>query len=254
MQSMKGLSWLVLSVEASAGLSTLRPASVIAIEVKRKPAPLFSFHPAKRVIDNTKQFCFKSTAHTMRPPFILTCKNDCVITIFIKHSIRNRETLNSSLNKILPPPTDILSATSVRTDRGIKKQAGQHQIYFLQGTNIRSKTSMKKYCRYHPTVCSHWECTKCNASFCSECILERDKGGMLINEKMHLCPTCIAPAEWIAAENALEPFWKRLHHFFCYPFALFPLLLMAAISFATIFFQVRRSSPFSCRQHLPVSP
>jgi hypothetical protein len=89
---------------------------------------------------------------------------------------------------------------------------------------------MKQYCKYHPTRPAHWHCDKCNVARCPECVETRDMGGYHNGEKLHMCPTCNLPVQWLGVENIIDPFWKRLPRFFLYPFSVRPLLLMLGLS------------------------
>lgn len=71
-------------------------------------------------------------------------------------------------------------------------------------------------------------------SFCNTCVVARDKGGYAHGEKLYLCPGCNLPAEWLGISNVVEPFWKRLHKFFIYPFGPFPLLLMLVLAVGAV--------------------
>lgn len=89
---------------------------------------------------------------------------------------------------------------------------------------------MKQYCKYHPTRPAHWHCEKCNTARCPECVEARDMGGHHQGEKLHICPNCNLPVQWLGVENIIDPFWKRLPRFFLYPFSVRPLLLMTGLS------------------------
>ncbi|MBR9987175.1 MAG: hypothetical protein KFF68_14835 [Desulfosarcina sp.] len=89
---------------------------------------------------------------------------------------------------------------------------------------------MKQYCKYHPTRPAHWHCDKCNTARCPECVEARDMGGHHQGEKLHMCPNCNLPVQWLGVENIIDPFWKRLPRFFLYPFCIRPLLLMLGLS------------------------
>ena len=89
---------------------------------------------------------------------------------------------------------------------------------------------MKRYCQYHPTKPAHWYCDKCNTALCPECVETRDMGGYRQGEKLHMCPNCNIPVQWLGVENIIDPFWKRMPQFFLYPFSIRPLLLMLGLS------------------------
>ena len=89
---------------------------------------------------------------------------------------------------------------------------------------------MKQYCKYHPTRPAHWHCDKCDTARCPECVEARDMGGHHQGEKLHMCPNCNLPVQWLGVENIIDPFWKRLPRFFLYPFFIRPLLLMLGLS------------------------
>ncbi|WP_372679784.1 tetratricopeptide repeat protein [Desulfosarcina sp.] len=89
---------------------------------------------------------------------------------------------------------------------------------------------MKQYCKYHPTRPAHWHCDKCNTARCPECVEARDMAGYHQGEKLHMCPNCNLPVQWLGVENIIDPFWKQLPRFFLYPFSVRPLLLMLGLS------------------------
>lgn len=96
---------------------------------------------------------------------------------------------------------------------------------------------MKLFCVHHPTKPAHFQCSKCNSTFCPDCITKREKGGSGKGELLNLCPKCMAPSEWIGAANLIEPFWSRLPKFFIYPLALQPLGLLLGMSFVGFIFR-----------------
>jgi tetratricopeptide (TPR) repeat protein len=89
---------------------------------------------------------------------------------------------------------------------------------------------MKQYCQYHPTRPAHWYCDQCGKLLCPECVETRDKGGYRQGEKLHMCPNCNIPVQWLGVANIIDPFWKRLPQFFLYPFSFRPLVLMGVLS------------------------
>lgn len=96
---------------------------------------------------------------------------------------------------------------------------------------------MTQYCHHHPTIAAHWYCPKCDVSFCPECIQKREKASLAGGStQLHLCPRCMAPADWIGAANLIEPFWRRIPKIFSYPFKLRVIILMAVLAFASTLF------------------
>ena len=89
---------------------------------------------------------------------------------------------------------------------------------------------MKQFCQYHPTVPAHWYCETCNRTLCPRCVEARDMGGYHQGEKLHFCPKCNRPVQWMGVGNIIDPFWKRMHRFFLYPLSTRPLMLMFALS------------------------
>jgi tetratricopeptide (TPR) repeat protein len=89
---------------------------------------------------------------------------------------------------------------------------------------------MQTKCDYHPTRIAHWSCPQCKAQLCPECVTERDKGGHLQGQTLHLCPKCNVPVDWVGVANIIAPFWNRLPKIFAYPLALKPLILMAVLA------------------------
>ena len=95
---------------------------------------------------------------------------------------------------------------------------------------------MKQYCQYHPAKSAHWHCDKCDKALCTECVDVRDLEGYQKGEKLHMCPNCNIPVQWLGISNIIDPFWKRIPQFFSYPFSIQSLVLMLGLaSIATIF-------------------
>lgn len=95
---------------------------------------------------------------------------------------------------------------------------------------------MKICCDYHPTQPAHWNCEKCGANLCPPCVTRRDQEGYAKGQKLHLCPKCYLPVEWIGVGNFIDPFWKRLPQIFAYGFYPRPLILVAVIAVISAFF------------------
>ena len=93
---------------------------------------------------------------------------------------------------------------------------------------------MTSYCQYHPGQKAHWFCERCQIHLCQGCAIERDRGGLHAGEKIHLCAKCNLPVAWLGVGSLVEPFWRRLHHIFLYPFGFYPLILMMALALANI--------------------
>ena len=95
---------------------------------------------------------------------------------------------------------------------------------------------MKIFCNYHPTKPAHWFCEKCGANLCPKCVTERDQDGYAKGQKLHLCPKCYLPVEWIGVGNLIDPFWKRLPKIFAYGFYPRPLVLLVVFAVISAFF------------------
>lgn len=95
---------------------------------------------------------------------------------------------------------------------------------------------MKENCSHHPTRDAHFICHHCDLGFCSECITSRPKAFPLKHEMLHLCPKCNREADWVGVENIIDPFWKRFHVFFIYPFRLHPLIFIVVLSIVDAYF------------------
>jgi hypothetical protein len=76
---------------------------------------------------------------------------------------------------------------------------------------------MSDCCSYHPTQPAWWTCPNCGKFLCPQCIARR-KGGYLGNQSLYFCLKCNMPVTQLNIADAIEPFWKRLHKFFTYPF------------------------------------
>ncbi len=92
-------------------------------------------------------------------------------------------------------------------------------------------------CKFHPNQPAYFSCPRCRISFCGACTVVRRRDGYPGAEKMRLCPSCNLPAEWLGVSNVVEPFWRRLHKFFLYPFGLFPLCLMLILATGAVIFK-----------------
>lgn len=77
---------------------------------------------------------------------------------------------------------------------------------------------MSEFCSSHPTQPAWWRCPSCKKALCPRCIVQR-KGGTLGNQSFYFCPRCNVAVEQLDAANIIDPFWKRLHKFFAYPFS-----------------------------------
>jgi len=95
---------------------------------------------------------------------------------------------------------------------------------------------MKIFCNYHPTRPAHWNCEKCGANLCPDCVTRRDQEGYAKGQQLHLCPKCFLPVEWIGVGNLIDPFWKRLPKIFAYGFFPQPLILLIVIAGISAFF------------------
>ncbi len=95
---------------------------------------------------------------------------------------------------------------------------------------------MKIFCIYHPTKPAHWNCEKCGVNLCPACVTQRDQEGYAKGQKLHLCPKCYLPAEWIGVGNLIDSFWKRLPKIFAYGFYPRPLVLVTIIAVISAFF------------------
>ena len=95
---------------------------------------------------------------------------------------------------------------------------------------------MKKFCDSHPTRKAHWHCSKCNAQFCPECVVQRESENYGHQKTLHFCAKCNHEVDWVGVENLIEPFWNRMPRIFSYPLSIAPVILMAVLAFATMFF------------------
>jgi tetratricopeptide (TPR) repeat protein len=93
---------------------------------------------------------------------------------------------------------------------------------------------MKQFCQYHPAKPAYWSCKKCGKTMCQECVEARDMGGHRQGQKLHVCPNCNLPVDWLGVGNVMDPFWKRIPRFFLYPFYLRPLALMLTLSVVAV--------------------
>lgn len=90
-------------------------------------------------------------------------------------------------------------------------------------------------CTSHPTQPAHWQCDRCQAMLCPQCIDRREKGYQFPNQFLHFCPKCNIEVRWLGAGNIIDPFWKRLPRFFSFPLHPRPLVLMAVFCAIAMF-------------------
>jgi len=95
---------------------------------------------------------------------------------------------------------------------------------------------MKKFCDSHPTRKAHWHCPNCNAQLCPECVVQRESESFGNRQTLHFCPKCNQAVDWVGVENLIAPFWNRMPRIFAYPVSIAPLILMAVLALATMFF------------------
>ena len=95
---------------------------------------------------------------------------------------------------------------------------------------------MKKFCDGHPTRKAHWQCSKCNAQLCPECVVQRESESYGHKQTLQFCPKCNLTVDWIGVENLIEPFWNRMPRIFAYPISGPSLILMAVLALVTMFF------------------
>ena len=95
---------------------------------------------------------------------------------------------------------------------------------------------MKKFCDGHPTRNAHWNCPNCNALLCPECVAQRESERFGHRRSLHFCPKCNQEVDWVGVENLIGPFWNRMPRIFAYPISIAPVILMAVLALATMFF------------------
>ncbi|MBW2441070.1 MAG: tetratricopeptide repeat protein [Deltaproteobacteria bacterium] len=95
---------------------------------------------------------------------------------------------------------------------------------------------MKKFCDGHPTRKAHWHCSHCDARLCPECVAQRESESYGHKQIRHFCPKCNQQVDWVGVENLIDPFWNRMPRIFAYPISVAPLILMAVLALATMFF------------------
>lgn len=81
-------------------------------------------------------------------------------------------------------------------------------------------------CTLHPTQPAHWQCPRCQAMLCPQCVDIRGHGFPSAGRQVHYCPKCNVEARWLGVGNIIDPFWKRLPRFFSFPLHPRPLMLM----------------------------
>jgi tetratricopeptide (TPR) repeat protein len=93
---------------------------------------------------------------------------------------------------------------------------------------------MKTVCDYHPTRPARWNCPKCQANYCSDCVTKRVQEQYGQQKTFHMCPKCNQLAKSLGVGNTIAPFWNRLPKFFTYPLNARPLTLIIVISLVRI--------------------
>jgi tetratricopeptide (TPR) repeat protein len=95
---------------------------------------------------------------------------------------------------------------------------------------------MKIYCDYHATTPAQWNCDHCATNYCGACITRRSVERYGRKETLYFCPKCNGAADRLAIANVVVPFWNRLPQFFLYPLHPQPLIFMAVLAAASVFF------------------
>jgi len=93
---------------------------------------------------------------------------------------------------------------------------------------------MHDTCLFHPSSQGEWTCEHCGSSFCAQCAVWKDTGRERGKKPRAFCPSCNRRLQWVGAANLLPPFWERLHRFFIYPFHRQSLILLLAVSAASL--------------------
>ncbi|MFC1883713.1 tetratricopeptide repeat protein [Thermodesulfobacteriota bacterium] len=97
---------------------------------------------------------------------------------------------------------------------------------------------MKNTCDFHPTKTAHFYCEDCDLCYCPSCVIKRDLDQYGKKRPFYYCPKCEGMLDRVATSDVITPFWNRLHKFFVYPFSLYPLILMVALSLATLLYAI----------------
>jgi hypothetical protein len=71
------------------------------------------------------------------------------------------------------------------------------------------------FCVKHPEREADFHCGHCEEGWCAECVITKRMGG----GRIHLCRVCKNPVTELAQYRPVEPFWRRLPHFFIFPFS-----------------------------------
>jgi tetratricopeptide (TPR) repeat protein len=100
----------------------------------------------------------------------------------------------------------------------------------------RAKRATKTYCNYHATTPAQWDCPRCATNYCAACITRRSIERYGRKETLYFCPKCNDEAQRLAVSNLVVPFWNRLPQFFLYPLRPRPLIVMIALSAASVLF------------------
>ncbi|MCG6981318.1 MAG: tetratricopeptide repeat protein [Deltaproteobacteria bacterium] len=95
---------------------------------------------------------------------------------------------------------------------------------------------MRTSCSYHPAKPAHFECSKCDADYCAECVIKRAVPTYGRTETYYYCPKCQEIVERLDISDIIDPFWIRLPKFFIYPFHPRPLVLMLLVSVGVVLF------------------
>ena len=67
-------------------------------------------------------------------------------------------------------------------------------------------------------------------------MVQRESESFGNRQTLHFCPKCNQAVDWVGVENLIAPFWNRMPRIFAYPVSIAPLILMAVLALATMFF------------------
>ncbi|MEN8141740.1 MAG: hypothetical protein ABFR97_11025 [Thermodesulfobacteriota bacterium] len=88
-------------------------------------------------------------------------------------------------------------------------------------------------CSLHPAKPAHFQCHKCDTTYCGQCVIKRRAPRYGQMTSSYFCPSCDIPAEQLPVGNFIEPFWTRLAKFFTYPVQTYPLILIGILATLT---------------------
>lgn len=88
-------------------------------------------------------------------------------------------------------------------------------------------------CHYYPDTPASWLCHACNAQYSDKCVPAGHSNHW--GKRGPHCIRCEAELNYLGSATGAKPFWQMLPHFFVFPLHLNSLLVIAVVTFASLF-------------------